>query len=280
MIDLLDDPLVRTLLVFDVVLHGSIVRENMAGVGMREFVTRGGVIVATAPHVAKNYIDRTLFDRIRSLTIETNSLSMLIVRYEITYLESMVTLRIGYFKCLQIDFPKKDFDVNELTLSREGLATTRCESSILGHVSLLYHAHPTPLHSALVRSRKREFRIMEPYTDTLFKLRRAKKFIERGWTLVEGGVGMKITDIPEDDCAVCKERLNNETVIETRCNHCFHGRCWTNLVDSKMTQNGLLPIQIQCPLCRHSFICTEALVPKRVVVVDGKEDLESRYDDY
>lgn len=270
-VDLLEDSLLQSLLLFDVVLHGSIVREAMAGVRLDDYVAKGEVIVATAPHVVKPYIERTLFERILSITTETNSFSTEVVRYEMSYQESIVPLRVGYFKCLQMNFPKKDIDINQLTLSREGLGTC-------GHTSLV--RHPSPLHCVLVGCQKREFRIVEPYTDVLFKFRRAKRFVERGWTLVHGGVAMKsVEDVPDDDCAVCKEPLNTVgPAIETRCRHCFHARCWANLVDSKTAQNTLLPIQVHCPLCRHPFMCTEALVPKRLVDEDDTGIKE--YDDY
>lgn len=270
-VDLLEDALLQSLLLFDVVLHGSIVRETMAGVRLDDFVARGGVIVATAPHVVKPYIDRTLFQQILNITVENNSLSTLVVRYELSYQKSIVPLCIGYYKCLQMDFPKKDLDVNQLTLSREGLGTC-------GHASL--GGHPSPLHAALVGCQRREFRIVEPYTDVHFKFRRAKRFIERGWTLVHGGIALKRADdaVPDDDCAVCKEPLNGVgAVIETRCRHCFHAQCWTDLVNSKTAQNALLSIQVHCPLCRHPFMVTEALVPKRL---DDENVVEEPYDDY
>lgn len=52
-------------------------------------------------------------------------------------------------------------------------------------------------------------------------------------------------DFPNDLCALCQEQLAPDVVRSTRCRHCFHRACITD-----MTAN---PTVWQCPTCRESW---------------------------
>ena len=46
------------------------------------------------------------------------------------------------------------------------------------------------------------------------------------------------------DCAICLEKISNETLVNTKCNHCFHQLCIDKWLSAKYN----------CPCCRSTII--------------------------
>jgi hypothetical protein len=279
---LLENELIQQLLMFDVTLVGSVVRESMRpGFELSEFVDNGGVIVGQCPLTAKNFVERALFDQIIRSRIEMTTMANVVVHYMLHSENGRgtVRLRLGYYKIMQQEFPKCDVDINCLSLSRAGLFV----DPLLVHSKPSnltkpppYISVPNPLSTLIHMCRNKRFSLISPQTDTVFKTMRASNLIQRGWFYMGSSLArVPPTEVPDDDvCSICSERFcENEPVFETRCGHMYHGKCWENYLKSKESTGvelgGIqtyiqLPSDISCPLCREHVAIYEALLPIKV----------------
>jgi hypothetical protein len=80
---------------------------------------------------------------------------------------------------------------------------------------------------------------LDSYRDTLFSVDdRAERKVSIGSSLLE-------TDIDDDDCHLCLEKMKKgDQVVVLSCQHTFHSEC----VDQLVTHQHIV-----CPLCRKSI---------------------------
>lgn len=272
---LLENELIQQLLMFDVTLVGSVVRESLRpGFEFSEFVDNGGVIVGQCPLTVKNFVERALFDQIIRSRIEMTTMANVVVHYILHGEDGgTVRLRLGYYKIMQQEFPKCDVDINCLSLSRAGLYV----DPLLVHSKPSnltqpppYISVPNPLSTLIQMCRNKRFSLISPQTDTVFKTMRASNLIQRGWFYMGSSlIRVLPTEVPDDDvCSICSESFcRTIPVFETRCGHMYHGKCWEKYFQSKDTVElgGMhMPLFISCPLCRENMHIYEALLPTKI----------------
>lgn len=265
MLYLLGDWLIKKLLAHDCTLHGSVVREHFAGTDPLQFFDLKGVVVATAPRNAKNYLERAL----RTVMVvdpfveEENLLGEQVV-YTIDHLERHVTVRIFYKtqNVANCNFPRMDVDVNRLAMDRKSLYVMDTPG---------FEKEPAVLYELLVKCKKRQFDVLEPMVNPGWKIQRLKRLLKHGW-VHEGGAVQVVRDYVEkkgdeqDKCAICQDVFSaKETNCRTRCGHEYHLRCWRKYVKTKRTSQQNLssflhPPTIECPLCRHEMEAFEAQI--------------------
>jgi len=271
---LLANDLIQQLLMFDVTLVGSVVRESLhPDFDFQDFVDDGGVVVGHCPLTVKNFVERALFDQIIRSTIEMTTMANVIVHYILHGEdETTIRLRIGYFKVIQQEFPKVDVDVNALSLSRAGLFVdpllVHSKPSTMTAQPPPYISVPNPLGTLIKMCREKTFSIISPQTDTVFKTMRASQLIERGW-LYTGSSLVRVSskELPKDDvCSICSDSFSpTKPVFETRCGHLYHGKCWKQYFESKDIVPGGVPMPfLSCPLCRENMHIYEALLPTKI----------------
>lgn len=252
MMYLLSDWLVKQLLLFDMILYGSIVRDTMAEIDLHAFVDDGGIITCNGPISSMSYLERLLHQCILTRAVDTNSLSATTITYVFDHIDRRVTVCISYYKCIQKELPCRNIDVNGLCLSRTGLFLSIPNT----FQPSIFQSHPCPLLTVLEQCQKKEFSMLNlGIPDGTAD---AKRLIEKGWTMVNGAVHAA-ADVPEDDvCSICNHGFSSQS-IETRCGHVFHTACWNDYLRSK-PRVEIIP----CPMCRHEMQRWEALVPFKI----------------
>lgn len=254
MLQLLNDWLIRQFLLFDAVVYGEVVRDNMANVDLHDFIDNGGIITMQATFGTMNYVERLVHDCILEKVVLRDNMSETKITYTFDHIDRNVKVLVIYSKSIQKDLPHNRFvDVNCLCLSRTGLGIaipTPFEACV-------FQSHPSPLLSILENCRNRQFNLLNATCFDSDKVKEAKRLIEKGWHLVNGAVKI-CQDLPTDDvCSICKSEFVHSSIV-TRCGHTFHAECWEKYLSSKST------LMVGCPMCRHEMALWEALVPLKI----------------
>lgn len=254
MLFLLSDWLVKQLLLFDMTLYGSVVRDTMAGIDLHKFVDDGGTITCTGPISSMPYLERLLYHCTLSRLIDTNNLSTTTVTYVFDHIDRRVKVRVLYYKCMQKNIPVNNVDVNCLCLSRTGLFLVTPST----FDACIFQSNPSPLLDILEHCRAKEFKMINMTLADPTATAEAKYMIEQGWNMINGAVQATVKT-PDDVCSICKNGFAASQSIETRCGHVYHATCWNQYLQSK-SRNEI----IACPLCRHELLHWEALIPFRI----------------
>lgn len=267
-ISFLEDPFMHQLLMCDVILVGSIVRElQRPGFVLRDFYEHS-VVVGQCPLLAKPYLERVLFTYLKRSRIEYTSMVNTVVFYDLHHPKEkdlLIRLRIAFYKIDQQEFPKVDLDVNALSLSRGGLMVDPLflQHKPVSSINPPFSSIPSPFTSILTQIRDKTFNIVQPDSDMMWKTKRAQLFIDRGWTYSGSALCLLDEDeVPDDTCSICTQPLITQTCFRTRCGHAYHGGCWQEYVRKKIF--GDMVSLLTCPLCRHQIMCYEALLPVQV----------------
>ena len=250
MIYLLGDWLIQKLLMFDMVLHTSIVRETFANVNVLDFIEQGGIIVCSGPIIAKNYFERTMKHiMLNEPSLEREMLTGNLYHYSFHHLDREVLVKILYFKTTphHHEFPRYDVDINRLCISRTGLYVNPYRG---------VDATPTLLYTLMQQCANKEFQIIDPLIDPHWKFQRAKSLIARGYKLKNPHIIEK--EEMNCDCSICQNTVDEDIVCELFiCKHKFHVECWRNYLKSKTTNrttiNFALPDLVPCPNCRQKY---------------------------